>query len=43
MYEVWKMMNKIESLPLIEVLEWDNFHKTLIEISLPIILYLHFT
>ena len=25
-----------------EVLRWKNFHKALIEISLPIILYLHF-
>ena len=29
--------------PLIEVLEWDDSYRTLLEISLPIILYLHFT
>ena len=29
--------------PLIGVLEWKNSHSTLIKISLPIILYLHFT
>ena len=33
---------KSKSSLLIEVLRWDDFHKNLIEISLPIILYLYF-
>ena len=36
------MMNEVSSSPLIRVLGWNDFHKTSIEISLPIILHLHF-
>lgn len=33
------MINKVKSLYLIKLIEWNNFDKTLIQISLPIILY----
>ena len=36
------MMNAVQGSLLIGVLGWDDFHRMLIEISLPIILYLHF-
>ena len=43
MYEVWRMMNAVQSSPVIGVLGWKDFYSTSIEISLPIILYLHST
>ena len=36
-------MNKVYNLYLIKVLGWNNFHKTLIKISLSTILYLFCT
>ena len=37
------MMNIVKNTSLIAVLRWKDFHSTLIEISLPIILYLFYT
>ena len=37
------IINEVGSLLLIRVLKWDDFHKSLIKISLPIILHLFYT
>ena len=44
MYEAWRMVtNSVQSLLFIKVLGWKDSHCILIEISLPITIYLHFT